>query len=107
VPAPRNPHTPSLRRHAPSRQTVVTLSGRDHYLGPWPDGHADQPPEAKDAYDRLIARWLAGQRQPLPTAEDRRRRALAGADLDGGAWPVGCRFDYPLADDELRAVVGG
>ncbi len=35
--------TPSLRRHKPSGQVVVTLDGRDHYLGAWP---AKQPAPA-------------------------------------------------------------
>ena len=26
---------PSYRRHKPSGQAVVTLSGKDFYLGPW------------------------------------------------------------------------
>jgi integrase len=83
VPTPRQFRVPSLRRHGPSRQAVVTLSGRDHYLGPWPDGLPDPPAEAQAAYDRLIARWLAGQRRPLPASRECRRRSLAGADLDG------------------------
>jgi hypothetical protein len=29
------PRAPSYRRHKPSGQAVVTLSGRDIYLGKW------------------------------------------------------------------------
>jgi integrase len=49
---------PKYRHHKPSGQAVVTLSGHDHYLGKW------QTPESKAEYDRLIAEWLAGGRQP-------------------------------------------
>jgi integrase len=54
---------PSLRRHKPSEQAVVTLSGHDHYLGPWPASEKKAPAEAQQAYDRLIAEWLANGRQ--------------------------------------------
>jgi integrase len=44
---------PSLRLHKPSGQSVVTLQGRDYYLGP----HGSL--ESKGAYDALIANYLA------------------------------------------------
>lgn len=44
---------PSYRLHRPSGRAVVTLNGRDHYLGP----HGT--PESRQAYDRLIAQWLS------------------------------------------------
>jgi hypothetical protein len=54
---------PSLRHHKPSGQAVVTLSGRDYYLGKHGSG------EAKAEYDRLISEWLVhGRNLPLPTA---------------------------------------
>ena len=47
----------SLRIPKPSRhatgQTVVRLNGRDFYVGRW------RSPQAKAAYERLIAEWLA------------------------------------------------
>jgi integrase len=54
---------PTLRLHRPSRQGVVTLCGCDHYLGHWPVGTKTPPPEVRDAYDALIAEWLANGRQ--------------------------------------------
>jgi hypothetical protein len=54
---------PTLRRHKPSRQGIVTLNGRDHYLGQWPDGVRKPPPAVQDSYDALIVQWLAGGRQ--------------------------------------------
>ena len=43
---------PSYRLHRPSGQAVVTLHGRDHYLG------RHDTPESHAEYDRLIAGWL-------------------------------------------------
>jgi integrase len=54
---------PSLRLHRPSGRAVVTLGGKDHYLGPW------NSPEARAAYDRLIAEWLASGRGRPKQAE--------------------------------------
>lgn len=64
----RVPRTPSLRRHKPSGLAVVTLNGKDLYLGPWPATLRKAPPDARDAYDRLIAEWLANGRR-LPDAD--------------------------------------
>src|SRR5262245_27746868 len=54
---------PAYRKHKGTGQAVVTLNGKDHYLGIH-GTHA-----SKDAYDRLIAVWLAnGKRLPDPAA---------------------------------------
>lgn len=50
---------PSYRLHKASGQAVVTLNGVDHYLGK----HGTL--ESKAEYDRLIAIWTGGGRQPL------------------------------------------
>jgi integrase len=55
--------TPSYRLHKPSGQAVVTLDGRDIYLGRY------NSPESRAEYDRLIAEWLSnGRRLPGPTS---------------------------------------
>jgi integrase len=56
---------PSLRRHTPTSQAVVTLAGKDHYLGVWPAARKSPPPPIQRAYERLIAEWLASDRRPL------------------------------------------
>lgn len=56
------PRIPKYRLHKASGQAVVTLSGRDIYLGKY------DSPESYDAYRRHIAEWLASGRQVLPTA---------------------------------------
>lgn len=47
---------PSYRHHKPSGQAVVTLSGRDIYLGKW------RSQASKDEYQRVVAEWLANGR---------------------------------------------
>lgn len=42
---------PTYRLHKPTQQAVVTLDGKDHYLG----RHGS--PESRGKYDRLIAEW--------------------------------------------------
>ncbi|MCX7424740.1 MAG: hypothetical protein NTW96_03795 [Planctomycetia bacterium] len=54
---------PAYRRHKPSGQAVVTLSGRDHYLGMW------NTRASRAEYDRLTGEWLAGGRF-MPDAQD-------------------------------------
>lgn len=57
-------HVPSYRRHKPTGQAVVTINGRDLYLGKW------NTAASRAEYDRLIAEFLANGRQ-LCTGPDR------------------------------------
>jgi integrase len=50
---------PSYRLHKPSGRAVVTLNGKDHYLGEWNSG------ESRQEYDRLISEWLAARQAPV------------------------------------------
>jgi integrase len=50
---------PSYRKHKFSGQAIVTLGGRDHYLGP----HGTKV--SRDKYDRLIAEWISHGRQTV------------------------------------------
>ena len=59
----RPPSVPKFCQHKASGKAVVRLNGQDHYLGVY------GTPEAKGAYDRLIAEWLANGRRS-PTAPD-------------------------------------
>ncbi len=47
---------PSYRRHKPSGQAVVSLSGTDYYLGRW------STKASRAEYDRLIGQWMAAGR---------------------------------------------
>lgn len=51
-----NKSVPKYRKHRSSGQAVVTIRGKDHYLGP----HGTKA--SKIAYDRLIAEWLVSGR---------------------------------------------
>lgn len=53
---------PSYRHHKPTEQAVVTLNGKDFYLGKY------GTPESREAYNRKIAEWLASGRQTMPTS---------------------------------------
>jgi integrase len=54
---------PKYRRHRASGQAVVTLDGRDFYLGPHGSGASEFE------YDRLIGEWLAAGRRLPPGAQ--------------------------------------
>jgi hypothetical protein len=47
---------PRYRQHKATGQAVVTVFGKDHYLGPW------QSATSRAEYDRLIGEWLAAGR---------------------------------------------
>jgi integrase len=55
---------PSYRLHRPSGQAVVTLGGKDVYLGP----HGTKTSRAE--YDRVVAEWLASGRRPSAASPD-------------------------------------
>ena len=58
--------TPKYRKHKGSGQAIVTIGGRDHYLGPW------KSKASRIEYDRLIGEWLAAGRPATglaPTSE--------------------------------------
>jgi len=52
-------HVPKYRKHRASGQAIVTIRGRDHYLGP------HNTKASKVEYDRIIAEFLANGRQAL------------------------------------------
>ena len=64
---PRKPaqKPPAYRLHKPTGKAIVTLDGRDFYLGP----HGTKISKAE--YDRLVGEWLAnGRRLPPALAGD-------------------------------------
>lgn len=58
--------TPKYRRHRASGQAVVTIAGKDHYLGP----HGTKASHRE--YDRLVGEWLAAGRplNPAPAGPE-------------------------------------
>ena len=55
---------PSYRRHRASGQAIVTIAGRDHYLGKFGSK------SSKMLYDRLIAEYLSCNRSPVAYEEE-------------------------------------
>ena len=51
MPRHKNGSVPGYRKHRPTGQAVVTLSGQDFYLGP----HGTKTSQAE--YDRVVAEW--------------------------------------------------
>jgi hypothetical protein len=60
---------PSYRHHKPIGLAVVSIGGRDVYLG------EHESPESRAEYDRIIAEWLATGRRPMVAD------SASGADL--------------------------
>jgi len=63
---PRRRKLPKYRRHKPSGQAVVTLSGKDFYLGPFDSA------VSRVEFDRLVAEWLVNGRTLPPDREEER-----------------------------------
>ena len=55
---------PTYRKHRASGQAVVTLDGKDYYLGPY------RSKASRIEYDRLVGEWQAnGRRMPLEATD--------------------------------------
>ena len=62
---PRRPRTPSYRLHKARNTAVVTIDGKDQYLGPY------NSPESWELYYRLLAEWAAnGHSSPVIESRD-------------------------------------
>ncbi|MFO0953994.1 MAG: tyrosine-type recombinase/integrase [Isosphaeraceae bacterium] len=70
---PRLVHkTPSSRHHKADGRAIVTIDGRDFYLGRFGS------PETRAEYDRLVAEWLVNKRRPAEAVD----AARCGATID-------------------------
>ena len=63
---PRHPRIPSYRLHKPSGRAVVTINGKELYLGVY------DSPESQAAYKREIAEWLANHQLEIGPASSTR-----------------------------------
>lgn len=100
---------PTYRRHKASGQAIVTLCGKDFYLGP----HGSKV--SRDYYDQLTAEWLTNGRR-LPSEELASitiNELLAAFWLHAGAYYVGLDGNptkevdsYRQAMKPLRALYG-
>jgi integrase len=87
------PHLPSYRKHKPTGQAVVTLNGKDIYLGK--HGTA----ESRAGYDRLVACWLANGRRLVDADE-----SLSTKELILAFWKH-AQVYYRNSDGELSSEV--
>ena len=71
---------PSYRLHKPSGRAVVTLNGRDHYLG----RHGTAA--SKREYSRVIAEWLANNHSLLPTPSRKRGNGIKVTEVLAAFW---------------------
>src|SRR5262245_50468124 len=69
--------TPKYRHHRASGQAVVTIAGKDRYLGPY------KSKASKVEYDRLIGEWLAAGR---PTATVTEPAQVKVAEIIAAFW---------------------
>ena len=69
--------TPKYRHHRASGQAVVSIAGKDHYLGPW------KSKASKVEYDRLIGEWLAAGR---PSAQPSAPQEIKVIEIVGAFW---------------------
>jgi len=67
---PRRRKLPKYRCHKPSGQAVVTLSGKDFYLGPHDSA------VSRVEYDRLVAEWLVNGRALPPDPDEESRQCV-------------------------------
>jgi len=70
---------PAYRSHKPSGQAVVTLDGKDIYLG------VHGTAASRAAYEQVITEWIANGRR-LPTACDEHRIELSVTELIAAYW---------------------
>ena len=75
MPKKRVPRIPSYRLHKPTGLAVVRLNSRDFYLG------KHGTPESRSEYERLIAEWLANNRQ-LPAQAGRDKAASTNLTMN-------------------------
>ncbi len=87
---------PKYRHHKATGQAVVTIQGRDHYLGPW------RSTASKLEYDRLIGEWLAAGR---PQAASKTECDITVAELLAAY----CKFarSYYVKNGEPTGTIPG
>ncbi len=72
---PRTNRPPSYRHHKARDCAVVTIRGKNFYLGKYGS------PESKQRYGRLIAEWEAGEKKLPPIPRSSHRQILRVKDL--------------------------
>ena len=91
---PRHRRIPSYRRHKATGQAVVTIDGRDYYLGKH-GTHA-----SRREYERLIAKWLQSHQHDPPSQQIR----TPGLDPTVNELILGNRPRRPVPQKHIDAV---
>jgi integrase len=91
---PRAKALPRYRLHRPSGQAVVTLSGRDFYLG------KHETPESHQTYKRLLAQWVADDCKPRQRVD-----SLLVAELIARFWSYALEY-YRKKNGEPTSEIG-
>ena len=95
---PRTTKPPAYRMYRRTGQAVVTLGGKDFYLGPY------GTKVSRDAYDRLVGEWLVnGRRVP---AREKNTDGATTMELIAAYWGH-CREYYRNAGElgKIRIVI--
>jgi integrase len=92
----RQQRIPSYRLHKPTGRAVVTLDGRDHYLGE----HGSPPSQAR--YDRLVREYLENGRT-LPGPRDDKVYQVGDLCRDFVRW---AKHEYRMPDGREGGGVG-
>lgn len=74
---------PKYRKHKASGQAVVTIAGKDHYLGPY------NSKASKLEYDRLVGEWLAAGRPAQAAAS---ANAITVTEVAARFWTFAASF---------------
>ena len=93
----RGKRVPSYRLHKASGNGIVTLSGKDHYLGP------HRTPASQKRYRDLLSQWLANEKRPLPSPKG---NAANEVDDKLHAATHSASFTYVIASRSREEVVG-
>lgn len=96
----RRRRDPSYRRHKPSGQAVVTIDGRDFYLGKFNSA------ASREKYNRLLAEWRAGANTLTQPSSDTTIAELMAAFVRfaKGYHSIGERDNYAFAMRPLKAL---
>ena len=91
--------TPSLRLHKPSGRAVVTLDGKDHYLGKFDSA------ESRENYHRLLAEWMSSRKFTAPSGAKANPPALTVVEMLVAFWRY-AEGHYRQADGQPTGELG-
>ncbi len=91
--------TPSYRLHKPTGKAVVTLDGKDHYLGKFDSA------ESRENYHRLIAEWLGSSKTAVSETSKTNASTLTVVEMIAAFWDH-AQGHYRHADGQPSEELG-